>query len=183
MARSWCSKHYQRWKRYGDVLATTQPYVRHSGTVLERFWAKVDKQGPDDCWLWQAYLSPDGYGGFRDEHGQTRAHRYCYLTLVGPLEPGEEVDHRCRNKSCVNPRHLRPASSKQNKENVGNVRANNSSGYRGVYWSRRYKRWQVEVLHHGKKHYGGRYVDIEEANSVAILLRNTLFTHNEEDRR
>ena len=35
-------------------------YVR--GTVEERFWSKVDKREPDDCWEWQASLDTRGYG-------------------------------------------------------------------------------------------------------------------------
>ena len=29
------------------------------GTLEERFWAKVDKRGPDDCWDWLEEASRD----------------------------------------------------------------------------------------------------------------------------
>lgn len=31
---------------------------------MDRFWSKVDVQGPDDCWEWQASLRTDGGGQF-----------------------------------------------------------------------------------------------------------------------
>ena len=33
-------------------------------TYIERFWSKVDRQGPDECWEWQAGRSEKGYGWF-----------------------------------------------------------------------------------------------------------------------
>ena len=36
-------------------------YVR--GSMEERFWSKVDKRDPNDCWEWQAFIHPvSGYG-------------------------------------------------------------------------------------------------------------------------
>jgi len=32
---------------------------------VARFWSKVDKRGPDDCWEWNAHKYPNGYGLFR----------------------------------------------------------------------------------------------------------------------
>lgn len=36
------------------------------------------------------------------------AHRFFYETLVGPIDEGLELHHRCEVKSCVNPNHLVP---------------------------------------------------------------------------
>ena len=33
-------------------------------TEIERFWAKVDKRGPDDCWEWTGRRYEHGYGNF-----------------------------------------------------------------------------------------------------------------------
>lgn len=74
-----------------------------------RFWAKVDKQGPDDCWGWTARLTPDGYGQFR-EGGKgsrnVRAHRFAYELMIAPIPPGLLVCHTCDNPICCNPAHL-----------------------------------------------------------------------------
>ena len=54
-------------------------------TAEERFWAKVDRRGPDECWIWTAYRDPDGYGQFGLNGRNVKAHRYAYEQLVGPI--------------------------------------------------------------------------------------------------
>jgi hypothetical protein len=83
-------------------------------TDEERFWAKVDKT--DSCWLWTAGAS-EGYGRFRVSRPTRRtlaAHRVAYEWLVGPIPDGLQLDHLCRNPSCVNPDHLEPVTNREN---------------------------------------------------------------------
>ena len=73
----------------------------------ERFWAKVDKNGPNGCWLWTASFNA-GYGQFRMSNPRrlVKAHRFTWELLVGPIPPTLEPDHRCRVTQCVNPAHM-----------------------------------------------------------------------------
>jgi hypothetical protein len=77
--------------------------------VEERFWEKVDKNGPGGCWLWTAHVTAGGYGQFTPRHHKHEsAHRFAYALLVGPIPEGMTLDHACRVPRCVRPEHLRP---------------------------------------------------------------------------
>jgi hypothetical protein len=69
-----------------------------------RFWAKVDATG--DCWEWTGARLPTGYGTYRLNGRPRGAHRVAWELLIGPIPAGMHIDHRCRNRACVNPDHL-----------------------------------------------------------------------------
>jgi hypothetical protein len=160
-----------------------------SRPAIERFWEKVDQNGPPSpldgtsCWLWIGSLNfPEGYGELRVTPGRkVYAHRFAYELLMGPISEDEELDHRpACPKRCVNPAHMESVSHKRNIERRGGLNRNNTSGVRGVYWSRQNNKWQVSVKHHGKIYYGGRFpIDqLAEAEQAAIALRNRLFSQD-----
>ena len=79
---------------------------------LERFEAKVTKTGT--CWLWGACVRSDGYGWFSVGGRSMAAHRYAYEQYVGPIPDGMALDHLCRVRRCVNPRHLEAVTDRVN---------------------------------------------------------------------
>ena len=88
----------------------------------ERFWSKVNKDGPvpkhrpelGPCWIWLAYTSRKEYGRIRVEGKIRYAHTIAYELVVGPIPPGLEPDHLCRTPSCVRPSHIEPVTKKVN---------------------------------------------------------------------
>lgn len=99
-------------------------------SLWERFWSKVDKNGPEPgphtlaagqgrCWVWTAATFSSGYGYFcistaRGARKQGVAHRVAYELIVGPIDARMELDHRCRRRECVNPDHLEQVTGSEN---------------------------------------------------------------------
>lgn len=80
----------------------------------ERFWRYAYPEPNSGCWLWDGAVDPNGYGRFSVESKARLAHKFYYEFLNGPVPEGLELDHKCRNPSCVNPDHLEAVSHKTN---------------------------------------------------------------------
>lgn len=78
----------------------------------EGFWKYVDKTG--ECWEWIGYVSTTGYGALRKNSVPYYAHRLSYELVFGSIPDGLVIDHKCRNKICVNPEHLEAVTQREN---------------------------------------------------------------------
>lgn len=75
-------------------------------TAAERFWPKVDRRGPTECWPWIGSRKPMGYGHLIINRKDYNAHRLSWELENGPIPAGMHVLHKCDNQPCVNPSHL-----------------------------------------------------------------------------
>lgn len=83
--------------------------------AAERFWPKVTKGAPGECWIWTGALDWGGYGiHWIGDSVSRRAHRLAYEWLVGPIPEGLTIDHLCRVRNCVNPEHMEPCTAGEN---------------------------------------------------------------------
>lgn len=147
----------------------------------DRFWGKVAVLGPDDCWL-RSGADPERHANFWLDGKNILAHRYSYELANGPIPDGVKVDHRCHSPSCVNPRHLRAATHKQNQEHRIGARVDSASGVRGVSWHESKQKWRATARHNGKRYSFGLHASIKDAEAAARAGRNSLFTFNDHDK-
>lgn len=144
-------------------------------SLEDRFWAKVEKT--DTCWNWNGPKNHKGYG----VHAGGAAHRLAYKAAHGSIDPNLLVDHKCRNRGCVRPDHLRLVTPGQNTENQ-NGHSDSRSGRRGVAFHTKSGKWLAKATKNGKTHSGGLFTDVDEAAEAARQLRLKLHTHNDLDR-
>lgn len=96
------------------------PYVHTRDALIsekeiDRFYGKVAVgRAPSECQLWNAGLNQFGYGQFWLRGTNVGPHRVAYELWKGPIPPGLQIDHLCRNRRCVNVEHLEATTPKVN---------------------------------------------------------------------
>lgn len=91
-------------------------------TEEERFWLKVQKGEPHECWPWIGARNPNQYPKFKKSDGKSvDGHRYSLEMKLGrKLTKTEVARHRCDYRPCCNPDHLEPGTQLQNHHDMRN---------------------------------------------------------------
>jgi hypothetical protein len=106
-------------KKYGvskhQIRKAVKGVLKRQPTVEQRFWSKVKKGNPNECWQWMAGKTSNGYGTFKYNGKTVNAHKFAYEITNGVCVPSRfHVCHSCNEPSCVNPNHLLPGTPKSN---------------------------------------------------------------------
>lgn len=132
-AQGLCGPHgamQRRGEALRPIQSRTGPIAK---TAAERFATKTEPQA-DGCILWTGGKTLGGYGSFTEETAggavkKEMAHRWAYKTQVGPIGEGLDIDHLCRVRACVNPKHLEAVTRLENIRRAAAVKTHCPAGH------------------------------------------------------
>ncbi len=79
----------------------------------ERFYSKIKFSGETQCWLWKGTKFSSGYGAFKIKGKTWRAHKFSYILFNGKIPEKLILHHKCKNKLCMNPKHMELVTPKK----------------------------------------------------------------------
>ena len=168
-ARGFCNSHYYAAKDRGELPVIMPMYA----SPEECFEARTERDEESGCLVWIGAKTVDGYGQLGVRGKMARAHRWAWEQVNGAIPPGDQVDHICYRRGCVEVSHLRLASHSENARNRSGAMPGSATGVRGVY--RNKKGFRAVVRKDGKSHGGGTFPTIDEAAKAVRKLRAELF--------
>jgi hypothetical protein len=124
-------------------------------------------------------LKPDGYWAICIDYVRYKAHRLVYAWHNGAYPSQLEIDHINGVPSDNRIENLRLATRTENVANSTKPYTN-TSGFKGVFWSKRGKKFTAQIRINGKRTHLGYFQSAEEAASVyarASLIHRGAFMH------
>lgn len=103
--------------QYGHTAGLPVNYLighHRKKRIEESIRESVMPEPNNGCFLWIGELSPGGYGRKRYLGKRLYAHRLVYEMEHGEIPKDMTIDHLCRVRSCVNPKHMEVVTNKEN---------------------------------------------------------------------
>ena len=143
---------YRKWNEYtvdGDVVKVLLDNKNKEMLCDIEDWERLKE------YRWR--VGRNGYAETTSNGVVTPFHHF----IIG-CEKGNYRDHINRNRLDNRKENLREVTPFESVLNRG-INKNNTSGYRGVTYSKRYKKWVAQISHNRKNHILGRFDRKEDA--------------------
>ena len=107
----------------------------------------------------------NGYRVIRINKILYKAHRLIWIYFNGDIDTALQIDHINQIRSDNRIENLRLATRSQNGSNRPKQK-DNTSGYKGVSWSKQHKKWVAQIIKNKKLIYLGLFATPEVASQA-----------------
>lgn len=148
------------------MLVLTQDVLRRElkyDPLIGRF-TRLTKRGGRSIGTTAGNIDGNGYVTLNVCGVRIYAHRAAWLYVTGAL-PSGEIDHINRKRADNRFENLRDVDHSENCLNVP-LRKHNTSGHRGIYWSKAHGLWTARIFRQGKSYSLKYFKTKEEAISA-----------------
>lgn len=124
-------------------------------------FALVDDDDFDYLSQFKWYFN-NGYAIRNSRWKEGKRHAIHMHRVINNTPDGMDTDHISMDRLDNRKSNLRSCSRSQNRMNV-NVHTDNISGFKGVGWHKRDRKWQAQIMNNGENYYLGSFDTPEEA--------------------
>lgn len=117
-------------------------------------------------------VTNDGYIRITINGRKYMAHRLAWLITTGAW-PEPEADHKNTNRADNRWDNLRQATEMQNRRNRS-IGRNNTTGFKGAFWNKEWRRWSSSITADGKNHFLGYFDTAEKAHEAYCAAADRL---------
>lgn len=93
-------------------------FIRGHATRKSVKYVEEERGYSTPCWIWRLWTTHEGYGKVSIKRNRVvrsqLAHRWVWEQTKGLIPQGMQLDHLCRQPSCVNPDHMEVVTNAEN---------------------------------------------------------------------